>query len=156
MSTFYTKNIDVWACNPEFRPDKTKEILCDCWSEEEEACKPADSQMYRFLDAGGSDCCDGQTLRCQPDPFPNGPRDQIQCSEPLQCCDKFNAVWCGRWLLTSRCNAPLHLTNGVLTVFLGTELLSPVCSSATALGEWASINYFQQLTINKWRRERNE
>lgn len=72
MSTFYNKNIDVWACNPEFRPDKTKEILCACWSEEEEDCKPADSQMYRFLDAGGSDCCNGQTLRCQPNPFPNG------------------------------------------------------------------------------------
>ena len=38
-------------------------------------------QIPRFPDAAGAAC--GQTLRSQPDPSPNAPRDQIRREEPL-------------------------------------------------------------------------
>ena len=46
-----------------------------------------DFQVPRFPDAA----CDGRTLRSQPDPSPNAPRDQIRRKGP--CCDqKFGTV----------------------------------------------------------------
>ena len=45
-------------------------------------------QISRFPDAAGAAA--GRTLRSQPDPSPNAPRDHIRCKGP--CCDKMNAI----------------------------------------------------------------
>ena len=45
-----------------------------------------DFQVPRFPDAAAADsAADGRTLRSQPDPSPNAPRDQIRRKGP--CCD---------------------------------------------------------------------
>ena len=47
--------------------------------------KIPDFQVPRFPDAAGGAAGAGRTLRSQPDPSPNAPRDQIRRKDP--CCD---------------------------------------------------------------------
>ena len=55
-----------------------------------------DFQIPRFPDAAGTGATGaGRTLRSQPDPFPNAPRDQIRRKEPLLrlCVHKRSVDW---------------------------------------------------------------
>ena len=50
-------------------------------------------QVPRFPDAAAADsaaAADGRTLRAQPDPSPNAPRDQIRRKGP--CCDNYTPL----------------------------------------------------------------
>ena len=60
-----------------------------------------DSQNPRFPDAADGGGC-GRTLRSQPDPSPNAPRDQIRRKGP--CCDPFCLKCCK--VITSRSAIP--------------------------------------------------
>ena len=61
------------------------------WISRPQISKFPDLQVPRFPDSGAGAAAAGRTLRPQPDPSPNAPRDQIRRKGP--CCDKGGSLW---------------------------------------------------------------